>query len=59
MPNQAYVQVVGTKGDSLNYWFAVTCDMESFGFKTSKEWFSYLQEWKKQLEAPVTIKIND
>ena len=59
LPNQAYVQVVGTKGDEVNYWFTVTCDMESFGFKSSKEWFDHLKEWKKQLDTPVIIKQND
>ncbi|MDO4171397.1 MAG: DUF4861 domain-containing protein [Prevotellaceae bacterium] len=56
LPNQAYVQVAGTDSDKLNYWFTVTCDMESFGFKDSKEWFAYLKEWKRQLDTPVIIK---
>lgn len=59
LPNQAYVEVVGTKDDELNYWFTATCDMETFGFKTSKEWFDYLKAWKKELSEPVTIKVKE
>ena len=59
LPNQAYVQVIATRGDEVDYWFTVTCDMETFGFKSSKEWFDYLREWKKQLDTPVIIKTND
>lgn len=57
LPNQAYVQVCGTQTDSLHYWFATTCDIETFGFAGPKEWFAYLQEWKKQLIKPVKIEI--
>ena len=57
MPNQALVDIVGTSTDRLNYWFAATCDLESFGFKSSKEWFDYLDEWKKELASPAAISI--
>lgn len=57
MPNQAYVSIVGTETDHINYWFAATCDMESFGFKDKKAWFSYLKDWKKELASPATIEI--
>lgn len=62
LPNQAYVQVVGTETDNLHYWFTCTCDIETFGFKGKKEWFDYLKCWKKELEAPVIISneiLND
>lgn len=58
LPNQAYVQVVGTKDDDMHYWFTCTCDIETFGFKDKDAWFKYLKEWKKELEAPVAIKIE-
>ena len=58
LPNQAYVQVVGTKDDDMHYWFTCTCDIETFGFKDKEAWFSYLKEWKKELEAPAAIKIE-
>ena len=58
LPNQAYVQVVGTKDDDMHYWFTCTCDIETFGFKDKEAWFKYLKEWKKELEAPAAIKIE-
>ena len=58
LPNQAYVQVVGTKDDDMHYWFTCTCDIETFGFKDKEAWFSYLKEWKKELEAPAAINIE-
>ena len=59
MPNQALVDIVGTDGDHLNYWFAVTCDLESFGFKDSKAWFNYVDAWKKELNSPAVIEIRE
>lgn len=56
LPNQAYVQVVGTKDDDMHYWFTCTCDIETFGFKDKDAWFKYLKEWKKEMEKPVCIK---
>ena len=58
LPNQAYVQVVGTKDDDMHYWFTCTCDIETFGFKDKEAWIKYLKEWKKELEAPAAIKIE-
>ncbi len=58
LPNQAYVQVVGTKDDDMHYWFTCTCDIETFGFKDKEAWFKYLKEWKKELEAPAAINIE-
>lgn len=58
LPNQAYVQVLGTETDSLHYWFASTCHIESFGFSNKDAWFQWLQEWKKELEEEVQIKIK-
>lgn len=58
LPNQAYVQLVGTKKDELHYWFACTCDIETFGFKGQKEWFGWLKEWKRELDLPLSIRIS-
>lgn len=57
LPNQAYVQVVGTQEDNMHYWFACTCDIETFGFKGMKDWFQWLRDWKKELEQPAVIKV--
>lgn len=58
LPNQAYVQVVGTESDNMHYWFNSTCDIETFGFADEKAWFAYLKEWKKELENPANIEIK-
>lgn len=58
LPTQAYVNIIGTETDHLNYWFAATCDLESFGFKDSKAWFDYLDNWKKELASPAEITYN-
>lgn len=59
MPNQAYAAVIGTDTSSLHYWFAATCDMETFGFADSKAWTSWLKSWKKELNAPVQVTISN
>lgn len=69
IPNQAYVQVVGTETDNMHYWFACTCDIETFGLdgkadgaskvRTDEEWYKWLKEWKKELEQPVKIKFTN
>lgn len=58
LPNQAYVEVVGTETDNLHYWFVSTCHIETFGFADQKEWFKYLKEWKKEKEAIVKVTSN-
>lgn len=59
LPNQAYVALVGTQTDHLHYWFAATCDMETFGFADSKSWLSWLKDWKKELSTPVQVTISN
>ncbi len=59
LPNQAYVEVVGTKTDEMHYWFTATCDIETFGFKDKEAWFSYLKGWKKEMEKPAKIELKN
>lgn len=59
LPNQAYVEVVGTDTDNLHYWFNATCHIETFGFAGKKEWFDYLKQWKKEMESPVKIQVTN
>ena len=58
LPDQAYVEVVGTQTDNLHYWFAATCDIETFGFKGKDEWFDFLKAWKKELQNPVKVTVK-
>ena len=56
LPNQAYVQVIGTNTASLHYWFTATSHIEAFGFSNKGAWFEWLKEWKEELEKPILIK---
>lgn len=50
-----YPYVIGNVTDELHYNITFCSDNESFGYHSSKEWFEYLKEWKKELEQPVTV----
>lgn len=58
LPNQAYVEVVGTQTDNLHYWFACTCDIETFGFEGKDAWFKWLKAWKKEMEKPASVVVD-
>ncbi len=58
LPNQAYAVVLGTSDDTVHYWFTATCDIESFGFPSSAEWFKHLQQWKQERATPAVITIK-
>lgn len=44
--------------DRFHYYTMFTSCKETFGYSTSEAWFAYLQEWKEELEHPVTVKIK-
>lgn len=44
--------------DSFHYYTMFTSCKETFGYPTSEAWFAYMQEWKKGLEQPLTVKIK-
>lgn len=57
-PDQ-YLYVLNGKGATeFSYNMAFTSCTESFGFKDSKEWFAWMRQWKKELEAPVKVTIE-
>ena len=58
LPNQAYVQVVGTETDTLHYWFTATSHIETFGFSNKDAWFEWLKEWKEELEKPLSLTLS-
>ncbi|MGN1264157.1 MAG: DUF4861 domain-containing protein [Prevotella sp.] len=51
-----YPFVIGNADKELHYNITFCSDNEQFGFHSSKEWFDYLKEWKKELDEPVEIK---
>lgn len=53
-----YTQVVKPVGKRLSYKLAYTSADEDFGFKGAKEWFAWLDDWKKCIEQPVQISVT-
>ena len=54
-----YPYVVNTATDELHYFITFGSDNEDFGYHSAKEWFEYLKAWKKDLEAPLQVKIKE
>lgn len=52
-------QVVRPIGKHLNYKLAYTSANEDFGFKGEKEWYAWLRDWKKAIEHPISVKVQD
>lgn len=56
-----YAYVVGVdEANELHYHVSFTSAREQgFGYADAKAWFSYLKEWKRGLETPVTIQTKE
>ena len=53
-----YPFVVKVPGKQLTYYISFGSDNETFGMHSAKEWFAYLEEWKKQLDIPINVRIG-
>ena len=53
-----YPFVVKVPGKQLTYHISFCSDNETFGMHSSKEWFAYLEEWKKQLDTSINVNIG-
>lgn len=53
-----YPFVVKAIGQRLSYHITFGSDNEGFGYHSAKEWFAYLQEWKKMLTAESLVAIH-
>ena len=55
-----YPYVLSIAGDHLTYNISFASDNESWGMHSAKEWFAYLEEWKKTLVAEdrIVVKIR-
>jgi len=51
-----YAFVVATPTDRMNYKVIYTSANETFGYHSAREWFQFLQEWKREVEQPVEVK---
>ncbi len=50
-----YAFVVKPAGNHLHYNLVYGSANETFGYHNDKEWFQFLKEWRKELEAPVVV----
>ncbi len=51
-----YAFVVGTSDCQLSYKVIYCSDNETFGYHSAKEWFDFLQTWKKtEVEQPIRV----
>lgn len=51
-----FCYVVATETEELHYAITFGSDNEDFGYHSADEWFAYLKEWKKRLNAKVVIQ---
>ncbi len=54
-----YAYVLKVKEQHMAYKVTYTSANETFGYHSAKEWFNYLKAWRREVEAPVMIKIDD
>jgi hypothetical protein len=52
-----YAFVVSTNSDVLKYKITYSSDNESFGYHSARDWFAYLQQWRKEVEQPLKITV--
>ena len=51
-----YPFVVNIPSDHLTYHITFASDNETFGMHSAKEWFAYLEEWKKALGVKIDLR---
>lgn len=51
--------VSAPQAKSFRYYTMFTSRKETFGYPDSNSWFSYAQEWKKSLEQPCKVSIEE
>ncbi len=57
--NVNYLLLLNNNDDfQIKYYITAAAKKEEFGYKTSKEFFDYLTEWKKDLMQPIEVKIE-
>lgn len=53
-----YTQIVKPVGRRLHYKLAYTSANETYGFKSEKEWYSWLKSWGKNQEQPLEVQVT-
>lgn len=54
-----YGFVIGTSDRKLHYDIVFCSDNEDFGYHSDKDWYDFLSMWKRELDQPVIITIDD
>ena len=50
-----YPYVIGGIDKAMRYYITFGSDNETFGYHSAKDWFDYLQLWKKDLMNPIVV----
>ena len=50
-----YAFVISVPNSHILYKVTYCSDNENFGYHSAKDWFKYLQDWKKEVEMPVKV----
>lgn len=54
-----YVYGVQPKDKAIHYWLSFCAAKEEVGYHNASEWFGSMDEWKKNVENPVKLKIKN
>ena len=52
-----YGFVVGTDRNSISYKIVYTSANETFGYHNANDWFSFLKQWRQEVEQPVKVTV--
>ena len=51
--------MVSPGNGELHYLITFSSDNETFGYHNADDWFTFLKEWKEDIENPVEVKIEE
>ena len=53
-----YLTILHPQNGHIRYHLAICALMEKEGFKNSRQWFAWLQEWRQQLDMPCIVSVK-
>ncbi len=55
-----HLYTLGMKGENtMKYYMSFTCDKETFGFKNAEAWFEWMKQWKKEIDNPIKVTVEE
>ncbi len=54
--NENYGYVIRSSSNEIHYGITFCSDNENFGYHNAKDWYHYLENWKKEFELPIVVK---